>query len=188
MTPESKRKISHWFILLIPFSYIFLFSKEKTLLILGMVALIIMVFEFFRLKDEKLNKKILKMFAGVYRKDEVKHTSTLIYTISGIFFTIFFFRKDIALLAIFFLTFGDGFCAIIGEKYGKHKIIAKKSWEGAISNLLICLTVGFIFSNFYKMSYSQIILGSVAAAVVELLPVRDNLVIPVFSALIMTLV
>ena len=189
MTPEAKRKISHWCILLVPFFYVFVFTdKETVILLLGIVILIVTAFELLRQKDEKLNQKILKIFDGIYREDEVKKTSTLIYTLSGIFFTILFFEKKIAVLAILFLTFGDGFAALVGERYGRHKMFRKKSWEGVITNLCTCLVVGFVFSFFYQLNVLQIILGSLAAAVIEILPVKDNLLIPVFSALIMKLI
>jgi len=187
MTPEAKRKTSHWFILLVPFFYIFFLSREMILLILAIVMSIVIVFELLRLKNEKLNQKLLKFFDGVYRETEAKNVSTLIFTLSGIFFTVFFFEKEIALLAIFFLTFGDGFAALVGEKYGKHKIFGEKSWVGVITNLLTCLAVGLIFSHFYPIKFSQIFFGSLAATVIEILPVKDNLLIPVVSAYVMTL-
>lgn len=187
MTPEAKRKISHWFILLVPFFYICFLSKETVLLLLAIVMSIVIIFELLRLKNEKLNQKLLKIFDGIYRETEAKNVSTLIFTLSGMFFTVFFFEKEIALLAIFFLTFGDGFAALAGEKYGKHKIFGKKSWIGVATNLLTCLVVGLVFSYFYPIKFSQIFFGSLAATVIEILPVKDNLLIPIISAFVMTL-
>lgn len=188
MTPEAKRKISHWFILSVPFFYIFFLSKETVILLLAIFMTVVIIFELFRLKNEKLNQKLLKIFDGIYRENEAKRISTLIFTLSGIFFTILFFEKEIALLAIFFLTFGDGFAAIIGEKYGKHKIFGEKSLEGVIANFLTCLAVGLIFSFFYPMKFYQIFFGSLAATIIEILPIKDNLLIPIISAFVMTII
>ncbi|MBI5573124.1 MAG: hypothetical protein HY919_01045 [Elusimicrobia bacterium] len=184
-----KRKISHWFILLVPFFYIFFLSREMILLLLAIAMSVVIIFELLRLKNEKLNQKLLKIFDGIYRETEAKNVSTLIFTLSGMFFTILFFEKEIALLAIFFLTFGDGFAALAGEKYGKHKVFGKKSWVGVATNLLTCLVVGLIFSHFYpiKIKFSQIFFGSLAATVIEILPVKDNLLIPIISAYVMTI-
>jgi dolichol kinase len=189
MTPEAKRKISHWFILLVPAVYIFISPKKTILLLLLIFMLIVVIFEILRKRSEKLNQKLLKIFDGIYRNDEINKTSTLIYTLSGLFFSVLFFEKEIAILSIFFLTFGDGFAALIGEKYGKHKVSLKnkKSWEGVFTNLVTCLIVGFIFSIFFEIKNIQIIFGSAVATVVEILPVKDNLLIPIISALIMKL-
>ncbi|HAM39029.1 MAG: hypothetical protein A2474_01490 [Elusimicrobia bacterium RIFOXYC2_FULL_34_12] len=190
MTTEARRKISHWFILLVPISYVFIFPQRKDLVLLslGVLILVVVVFELLRHNNDKLNQKLLNMFEGIYRKEEVKNTSTLIYTLSGIFFAIFFFSKEIAVLSILFLTFGDGFAALVGERYGKHKIYYKKSLEGTITNLIVCLILGFLFSKFFPIRNSQILFGSLVATIIEILPVKDNLLIPVCSALAMTIV
>lgn len=188
MTAESKRKIPHWCILIIPFCYIFLFSKETTLLLLGIIIIIIAIFEFLRQKNEDLNRKILKIFDGIYREDEIKKTSMLVYTLAGVFLTVCFFEKNIALLAVFFLVFGDGFAALVGEKYGRHKIFRKKSWQGTIANLFTCLIVGFLFSFFYQIEIPVIIFGALTATIIEILPIKDNLFIPVASAFVMTII
>ena len=187
MTKEAKRKISHWFILLVPFFYIFFLSREITLLLLAVAMSVVIVFELLRLKNDKLNQKLLKIFTGIYRETEAKNVSTLIFTLSGIFFTILLFEKEIALLAIFFLTFGDGFAALAGERFGKHKIFGKKSWEGVATNLLTCLFVGIIFSLFTDIKFSQIFFGSLAATVIEILPIKDNLLIQIISAFVVKL-
>ncbi|PKM93006.1 MAG: 3-hydroxyacyl-[acyl-carrier-protein] dehydratase FabZ [Elusimicrobia bacterium HGW-Elusimicrobia-4] len=96
MTPEMKRKISHWFILLVPFFYIFFLEKETVLIILAIAMSVVIIFELLRLKNEKLNQKLLKIFNGIYRETEAKNVSTLIFTLSGIFFTVLFFEKEIA--------------------------------------------------------------------------------------------
>ncbi|MFH1540569.1 MAG: diacylglycerol/polyprenol kinase family protein [Elusimicrobiota bacterium] len=187
MTPEAKRKISHWFILLVPFFYIFFLEEKMVLTILVVIILIVAVFELVRLKNEKLNQKILKIFDGIYRQNETKKISTLLFTLSGIFFAILFFEKKIALLAIFFLIFGDGFAALVGEKYGKNKIFNNKTLEGVVANFLSCLVVGIIFSFFCHMKFSQIFFGAIAAAIIEIFFTKDNLLIPTVSAFIMKL-
>lgn len=186
MTAEAKRKISHWFILLVPFFYILFFSKKTVLILLAIVMSIVIVFELLRLRNEKLNQKILKLFDGITRENEMKKVSTLIFTLSGMFFTILFFEKGIALLSIFFLTFGDGFAALAGERCGKHKVCGDKSWEGVATNFITCILTGYVFSLFFPaLKISQIFFGSLAATVAEILPAKDNLIIPLTSAFIM---
>ncbi|MBN1383737.1 MAG: phosphatidate cytidylyltransferase, partial [Elusimicrobia bacterium] len=93
-----------------------------------------------------------------------------------------------------FLTFGDGFAALAGERFGKHKIFnsSNKTVEGTAANLTACLITGFMFwflaDAGMKPNIVQIIFGSVAATVVEALPIpRDNLFIPIISGFVMKL-
>jgi dolichol kinase len=191
MTEEEKRKLSHWFILIVPVCYIFFLRKNALLAALGVFFLFVALVEAIRQKNPALNERILKIFKGVYRKEEMYNTSTLIYTLSGMFFTVYLFEKKIALLSILFLTFGDGFAALAGEKWGRHKISAKskKSWEGAAANLVSCLIVGLIFSRFYRVGGLKVVSGAVAVALIELLPrTKDNIVIPVVSGMVMSII
>ncbi|MEW6556651.1 MAG: hypothetical protein AB1349_04770 [Elusimicrobiota bacterium] len=162
-----------------------MFRRKTVLLLLAIVMILDIIIEYNRLKNEKFNQQILKIFRSVYRDEEVNKVSTLIFTLSGLFFTILFFKQEIAILSILFLTFGDGFAALVGEKYGRHKIFKQKSLEGTITNLLTCLIVGFIFSVFFRITPLQIILGSITATVIEILPVKDNFLIPIASASVM---
>ncbi|OQA91514.1 MAG: Cytidylyltransferase family protein [Elusimicrobia bacterium ADurb.Bin231] len=191
MTPETKRKLSHWFILLVPFFYIVALERDTVLFAVGISIVIISIFEIARQKSNALNGKLLKLFDGIYRKEEINKTSTLIYTLSGIFFAVFFFEKHIAVLSILFLTFGDGFAALAGERWGKHKIFkgTKKTVEGSIANLSSCLIVGFLYSGFYEIGYLKIIVASLAVTIVEVIPkTKDNIIIPVVAGLLMTVI
>jgi len=191
MTEEEKRKLSHWCILIVPVCYIFFLEKNTLLLLLGAFFLLVAAFELLRQKYAGLNEKILKIFDGIYRKEEMYNTSTLIYTLSGMFFTVYLFEKKIALLAILFLTFGDGFAALVGERWGRHKISAnsKKSWEGTAANFISCMLAGLIFSRFYDISLLTIFIGSLSVTIIELLPrTKDNIVIPVISGFVMSII
>jgi len=191
MTEEEKRKLSHWCILVVPVCYILFLKKDDLLLLLGLFFLLVVLAEALRQKYPVLNSKILEIFDGVYREEEVHNTSTLIYTLSGMFFTLYIFEKHIAILAILFLTFGDGFAALVGERWGKHKISAssKKSWEGAAANFLSCILVGIVYSNFHQIHFLKMFCGALAVAIIELLPkTKDNIVIPVVSGFVMSII
>jgi len=189
MTEEEKRKLSHWCILIVPVCYIFFLKRDILLLLLGAFFLLVAFVEALRRKYPVLNRKILKILDGVYRKEEMYNTSTLIYTLSGMFFTIYFFEKKIAILAILFLTFGDGFAALVGERWGRHKISvnSKKSWEGTAANFFSCILVGFVYLHFYQIGISKMLFGVLAVTAFELLPkTKDNIIIPVVSGFVMS--
>lgn len=190
MTSESRRKLSHWCILVVPFFYLFILDKDNVLLALGGFTLLVAAFEALRQKSRKLNKLLLRLFDGIYRSEEMHNTSTLIYTLSGMLFTIFLFEKQIAVLAILFLTFGDGFAALAGERWGRHRVFkgTQKTWEGASANFIACMTAGLIYACFYDIGMLQLLAGAITVTFIELLPkTKDNILIPVFAALVMTI-
>ena len=77
-------------------------------------------------------------------------------------------------------VFGDLASAIVGIKFGKHKIFRKKSLEGFLAGFLINLLVGFLILPAYPIIY---VMMAVVASVVELLTGKldDNLTVPLFA-------
>lgn len=60
-----------------------------------------------------------------------------------------------ATIGVVAMTFGDGFGSIIGKKYGKHKTIRGKSWEGTIAVFLSTAIVSTVVIIFYSWLISQ---------------------------------
>jgi dolichol kinase len=105
------------------------------------------------------------------------------------------FPLDIASAAVIMLAVGDGISTIVGKKFGKHRLIGKKTLEGSTAML---------FSSFIAvlfLPFSAVLLGSVVAALSELLPevgglrnlrekgwVDDNFFIPVLAGVAMYVV
>ncbi|MFA6064537.1 MAG: phosphatidate cytidylyltransferase [archaeon] len=113
---------------------------------------------------------------GVERENE-KHfpgKAAIFFFISAIVLLIFFKNSPtIVLAALSVQVFADSMAAIIGTKYGKHKLLGKKSWEGTLT----CLIVSIICINFFFPLSTAIIVG-IIATIVELLPFDDNLWVP----------
>jgi dolichol kinase len=136
----------------------------------------------------------IKVFGKIMRREELKNLSANSYYILGLLIITLFFPKNIVLLSVLFLAFGDPVAAIIGTKFGQTKLFAKKSLEGSIANFLISAMVTFAFVNLYfhkdvLTALTVSILGGLISCVSELLPipVNDNLTIPVVSALLLKL-
>ena len=79
----------------------------------------------------------------------------------------------IILAALSVQVFADSAAAIIGIQFGKHKLYQKKSYEGSSA----CLIVAIICISFFYPIYIAIIAGFIATAV-EVLPLDDNLWVP----------
>ncbi len=190
--PETKEAMAHFRVLLRPlaiaFPILYLFLNKKSVLALvGIPALFFIFVDIIRLLSQKVNVFIFKNLLLFFREKE-KHTfsSATLFLISC-FLTVLLFAKPIATLAIIFLIFGDLFAKFTGLEHGKTKIFTK-TLRGSLAYLATCLIAGYIWSNFLSLPPELIALGSLAAALTELLPigVSDNLMVPLVSASVMT--
>ena len=98
--------------------------------------------------------------------------------------TIGLFSKEIAVPALLFLTVGDTFAAIVGITFPMGRIKGK-TISGSITGLILSLAV--ILPIMHDINAEILILGGVAAMLIELspIPLNDNLTIPVLSGFIM---
>lgn len=91
------------------------------------------------------------------------------------------------------LSLGDSLSTLIGLKFGRHKIIGSKTWEGSLSFLIIAFLVSLIFLNPIMALITAII-----SMIVELLPetgslvkykrrglIDDNILIPIITGLLL---
>ncbi|MEI7961190.1 MAG: phosphatidate cytidylyltransferase [archaeon] len=102
---------------------------------------------------------------------------------------VYFFASAIILLGIFpneptlvlaclsVQIFADASAAIIGMTFGKHKLYKKKTWEGSTACLIVA-TICLAF--FYPLPTA--IIGAIVATLVEVLPLDDNLWVPIITA------
>ena len=98
--------------------------------------------------------------------------------------TIGLFSKEIAVPALLFLTVGDTFAAIVGITFPMGRIKGK-TISGSVTGLVLSLAV--ILPIMHEINAEILILGGVAAMLIELspIPLNDNLTIPVLSGFIM---
>jgi dolichol kinase len=95
-----------------------------------------------------------------------------------------FFPSQTAATAVLVLSVLDGFATIIGLRYGRIRIINRKSVEGSIGAVLITILV-----LVFLMPPVQAVIVAVVAGIIELgSPIDDNLVIPVVVASLLTVI
>lgn len=107
-----------------------------------------------------------------------------------------FFAPAIAMTSIIFLVLGDMSAALIGRSFGKSVVTmgvgpgGKKSVEGSAGMFLVCVVFGCtIFSQVHLREYA-VVTGALVATLVELyepLGINDNITVPVFSSLALTI-
>ena len=102
------------------------------------------------------------------------------------------FPCPIAAAALAVMLTGDDAAALVGRKFGKHKLVNNKSWEGTISFVLagyIFLALTGICNQMPLPFYLAGILAVIAGAVVELftaqLKIDDNFTIPLTTGAVL---
>ena len=172
---ELKRKAIHFIGLSVPVLY-WLTSREVTLLLVGIAVVCALCIEGARLKWEKANNLVFTIVGGYTRSHEEKKVTGATYYAVASFMVILLFSKEVAISSLLFLTFGDSVAALVGTRYGRHKIF-QKSLEGSTACFLVCSLVGYVLLGWVG------VVGAFAATIIELLPIPldDNLRIPLVS-------
>ncbi|OGS20647.1 MAG: hypothetical protein A3J83_08205 [Elusimicrobia bacterium RIFOXYA2_FULL_40_6] len=181
---EIKRKLMHFLTLIYPVLYNTIPLKIVLSISGGLVVADIIV-ESFRFVYPSFNKFTLKVFHGYYRDEESKNISTLIWTFSGAFLTMFLFsNKNIVTASLLYMVFGDSLACLFGQRFGKIKTVGCKTLEGSFACFVVCFICGIFF-----LPWHLALLGALVATVMELLPLplNDNFWVPVSSGLFLTL-
>jgi dolichol kinase len=157
----------------------YFWSEKIGLMALTALFLVLMEIEYVRLE---VKFRLPKPF-DILRSREKDNVTSSIFFVSATIMTFAVFDFGIALLALFLTVFGDLASALIGIKFGKHKIFKSKTLEGFIAGLVMNLAVGFIVMPESPLIY---IAMAFTASTVELLTGKldDNLTVPIISSVV----
>lgn len=190
---ELLRKAIHLSSVVIPISYYFT-EKIIILLIVGTGMVFMILLDIFRKIIPQINKFYLKTLGHIlrdYEVDTTKHffTGGTFYAI-GIFLTVLIFKREIAAPAILIMILSDTFAALVGRKFGKHKLW-NKSVEGSTAFFVIGLFIIFLTPKVTAgiNEYFFAVAALFVTTIVEAFPVviDDNLSIPIIFGIIYTL-
>ncbi len=157
------------------------------------IALAGFSFDLIRKRNPKMNAIVIKLMGPLMRRSEREGMSGLPYYALGCSLALFFYQKDIGILSMLFLIFGDPISSFFGVLYGKDRIFPNKSLQGAVAGFFTC----YLISLFYLMNTTtlsiHILTFSVIAGLIGSLSelcstfnIDDNLTIPVLSGLGLT--
>jgi phytol kinase len=124
-----------------------------------------------------------------------KSLGTFFYAVSiGVLITCFWQSYPYcAVLGVLIMTWGDGFAALIGQRWGKHHYLlwgVQKSWEGSLAMLLISAVVcSLVLFGVYGYAGQIWIIALGVALIATVLEAFsklgiDNLTVPLGSAAI----
>ena len=170
-------------------SLYYLLGRDNALPVYLVLFFVVLGLDLMRLRLRVVNRFIFQKFGSFIRaSEEHKLTGTPAYVL-GIGLSLYLYRSNIATAAICFLAFGDVAATTIGERYGRTKI-GDKSLEGTLAFAAVAVCAGLLLPLAgISIDRGVILAGAVVAAGAELLPlpVNDNLVIPIVSGGVMTL-
>lgn len=182
MIMGSLRKFLHLSSLVFPLLYL-ISNKSLVLALLFPLFSLLLVVEVLRFKFPPVSEKFFQVFSLIVKKHEKKTFLGITYFLWGTLFTVLFFEKEIAILALLFLVFGD----VVSFYFRKIRLLA------VFATCFVIGLVGLILLGM-NLILPVVLIGALVATIVEALPLKigkfyldDNLTIPIFSAGAMTL-
>jgi dolichol kinase len=173
----------------IVFPVVYYFSPNKIIveMLLFYLLGIMTTLEVMRYVSPSLWRTVAEHSKGILKVRQGMITGTTALLIANIII-IAFFNKQVAIVSLVYMLFGDTASAIVGTKYGKIKM-GNKSLEGSLAFFITVMVLALIFFQWSGIRIHLIILifGAIAATVTEALPIEinDNLTVALAAAIVM---
>ena len=190
---EIIRKAIHMNSLSIPIVYSFI-SQETALTILIPLAIIAISLDFLSKINQSIQKVFYTIFGKIMRPYEVNKKFVLngaSWVLISAILCIWVFPKPFAITGFAILIISDVSAALIGRRYGKHKLF-NKSWEGTsafiISAFLVILFIGIVSSapyTYFVFGFASAIISGFVEAASGVMKIDDNISIPVSVGIVL---
>jgi len=185
---EKIKKEINWRLYLRPFAFLLVVyykatSKKETLVLIGSITLLFLLLDLIRLFSKRVNVFFFKTVKDFYKAKEYKRFSSITLFLIASFLVILLFRRNIAILAVSYLIFGDFLSKFFGLHFGRTRIF-EKSLEGSLAHLNACLLSGYILLHFITVPLHIYLTGALVASISEALPIGidDNFSVGLLSA------
>lgn len=181
---------------MVPVLY-WLTDRQLTLAFVGVWLFIFAAFELYRVRHGIPIKEAEALARPLVRPHEERGIGAHVFFAAGAFVAVLAYPAAIAIAALLMSTLADGGAAVIGKRWGRHRLSGEKTLEGSLALFLIAFVIALtIFTTFQRglpaigpaNALMLALLGAGAAACVELAPINDNLSIPIFAGFVMTAV
>ena len=183
---EVVRKLIHLCSLSIPIIYYFI-SKNTAVYILAGFTLFAILIDMSRYLSPRIGKYFYLTFGFLLRKHELdnnkRNLNGATYVFISALLSVVIFPKVLFLTAFPILIISDSTAALIGRKWGKHKLLSK-SLEGTLA-FFISASIVVMFTPKLNGSITEYMIGILAAAIGAIVEnishgyADDNLSIPI---------
>jgi len=179
--------------LFIAMLYLYYMDKNELVTFMGIIASLIFIGEQVRIKYPELSSFFSKVNIILYRAEEQFEVASAMPYAASCLLVIFAFPKGAAIISILFLGLGDPLAALVGIKYGKHKMTPNRSIEGSVAFFIMAFLICFFVIGRFYSNYVQILVfsfvGALIGAISDFIETRldDNITIPFISASLISL-
>ena len=184
-------------------------TRSILFFILVLFSLLAIAIEILRFQFPVFQNLFFRFVGPLLKDNEINEINGSISYILANAILVGFFPREIAVLAMLFLLFGDPFAAFIGSRYGRTRMWNGRSLEGSLAGIFSAFFFGFLFlCSITLYSHGQsvfslwdqmgprpeiwltLFLGVLSAFILEAVSSKgildDNLLMPLGSALVMT--
>ena len=166
-------------------AYALLFSRTQVVHLFGIVACTVYILDRVRIHYPEISARLPWAERTFLRAEEhAREAAATPYAIAMLL-TILTFPKPVALIAIYTLAIADPLSAVVGIRFGRHRLVGRKSVEGSIAFFAASFAVSVAVLAWASDVPLATRLGASLAiallgAMVEVLPLRidDNITIP----------
>jgi dolichol kinase len=170
---EVYRKLIHIASIALPL-LVWVVPREVALAVLVPAALVALLVEALRLSLRGPRYHFLSRTRTLLRHRERRRLTGATYMALAYALALVFFATPVAVLAMLYNGLGDAAAALVGRRWGRHRLGSGKSVEGAAAAFTVCLAAGVVVPG---IPFAAAAVGALAAALLELadLPPDDNL-------------
>lgn len=170
---EVYRKAIHIASITIPL-FVWLVGRELAAAVLVPTALLALLIDFSRLRFRGPRYLFLRRTRTLLRARERRGLAGATYMALAYALAVLVFPEPIAVAAMLYNGLGDAAAALVGRRWGRHRVWRGKSLEGTAAALAVCLLVGLVIPG---VPAAGALLGALCATALELadLPPDDNL-------------
>lgn len=172
---EAIRKTIHVSSIALPLA-VLLLPPPIPLVLLAAGAIGAVATEWARFRLRWARYAFLKRTRRLLRGRERESYAGATYMAMAYLLAYLLFPVPVAVTAMFYNGLGDATAALVGKRWGRHRLRSGKSWEGFAAGAAVNSAVGIAMPG---IPPTVAVAGGIAAAAVELLPipVDDNLTV-----------
>jgi glycerol-3-phosphate acyltransferase PlsY len=193
ISEHTRKQLMNWrtfarpLAIFIPIIYL-LTTKETVLWVVGIVGMFFIVIDLSRLISRGLNLFLFKNVVGLFKEKDRFRFSSMTFFMLASFLSILLFDKDVAIMALSFIIFGDLATKFFGGQYSRIIFFRDRSWEGLLTYFAFALFFGVFFADQLGISILFPIIGAMAAATTDLFSIfgiDDNFTVALISGAVM---
>ena len=183
MKKEILRKSFHLIFGIFFLLIIYFLGTQISLQIISVIFLIGLIFALMHRGGIKI-PLFEKIIFAVEREHE-KHfpgKAALMFFLAAIILLYFFSGEtNLVLAGLSVQIFADTAAALVGKKFGKHKILSKDHYTKTIEGTIACFLVALLVLLFF-VPFEFALIVAIIATIIEFAPINDNLLIPLVVA------